>query len=594
MIKKNFILVFLLYASCTLSTSQYDEIITVATKIPTEDYKIPATIDVIDQKNIKETQPTDMLNLLSSSLAIDTSSNGGPGQVGSLFLRGSNSNHVLVKVNGVKINPSTAGGASIYNLDPNLISKIEIGSGPFSSIHGSEAIGGVINISTKNNTLLNKIKLGLGIGPDNHVKKYFQASKRFDETSLDFTILDNSTNGFPVLSNSSLDRGYENQSIIAGLSHRFKRLNMDISNWSSKGNVEYLVFGNPVSQDYENKASSADFELLLTKNHLIIINLHSSKDLISQNNLNFLGILDFTETLRNSYEVLIHKSNSKSLSYSAGYSKEHEDVDYSSYGSFFNKKLITNSFFGTIGWSFNKNYLMLSARQAEHETYGNQFSWNIGYLKPLNSSWSLNLNTGKAFRSPNSSELYGFGSNKNLSPEDSKSYEIGLRKRKEDYDLKIVYFNNKSNNLITFDFLDYVLKNIEESKNKGLELRYKWSKRYLNGSLIIRKQNPIDQNGDSLLRRSQKSASLNLNKDISSYMVNFSLSTFSRKKDFSKLKIPGYSRIDLSVTKKITNKLMIALKIQNLNNKEYFTATSSNGYYLNQDRSIWLKINYEF
>ncbi|HIE48962.1 MAG TPA: TonB-dependent receptor [Gammaproteobacteria bacterium] len=120
--KMNLGLFLFLYASFTFSDeSPYDEVISVVSKLPKENYKVPATVDIISKLDLEILQPSSVLNILSNHLAIDTSSNGGPGQVASFFLRGSNSNQSLVKINGVKINPSTAGGASIYNLDTDLI-----------------------------------------------------------------------------------------------------------------------------------------------------------------------------------------------------------------------------------------------------------------------------------------------------------------------------------------------------------------------------------------------------------------------------------------------------------------------------------------
>jgi vitamin B12 transporter len=72
-----------------------------------------------------------------------------PGQVTSVFIRGANSNHTLVLIDGVKVNPGTAGGAALQNITPELVERIEIVKGPRSSLYGSEAIGGVINIITR-------------------------------------------------------------------------------------------------------------------------------------------------------------------------------------------------------------------------------------------------------------------------------------------------------------------------------------------------------------------------------------------------------------------------------------------------------------
>ena len=170
------ILCFLLLLPVKAEEEFIEEILTVASKIPTESKNVLATVDILDAAILNKQAPKDVLSILSNSLAIDTSSNGGLGQVASFFLRGSNSNQTLVKVNGVKINPSTAGGASIYNFDTSLISKIEIGSGPFSSIHGSAAIGGVINISTIEDPDERFLVLSLNTGPDNLKKESLSTS----------------------------------------------------------------------------------------------------------------------------------------------------------------------------------------------------------------------------------------------------------------------------------------------------------------------------------------------------------------------------------------------------------------------------------
>ena len=143
-----FILSSLIALPLCAEEEKIEEIVSIGSVILQQKAASNTTIDVIEKKDLKKLASNNLIGILSGYLGIDTSNNGGLGQYASLFLRGSNSNHTVVKINGVKINPSTAGGASISNIDPSLISRIEVGSGPFSAIHGSEAIGGVINIST--------------------------------------------------------------------------------------------------------------------------------------------------------------------------------------------------------------------------------------------------------------------------------------------------------------------------------------------------------------------------------------------------------------------------------------------------------------
>ena len=112
-------LVLLLFSCAYLFSEDLEnyEVITVVSSIPKASNEIIIAVDKINRDFLDKTQPKDLSSLLRENLAIDVSSNGGMGQLSSTFLRGSNSNHTLVKVNGIKINPSTAGGASIFNLD---------------------------------------------------------------------------------------------------------------------------------------------------------------------------------------------------------------------------------------------------------------------------------------------------------------------------------------------------------------------------------------------------------------------------------------------------------------------------------------------
>ena len=572
---------------------QYDEVVTVVSKVAKEYYKVTSTIDLVDIQKLQLYQPESIMNLLSNNLGIDTSSNGGPGQVASVFLRGSNSNHTLVKINGVKINPSTAGGASIYNLDTALVSNVEIGSGPLSSIHGSEAIGGVINISTRNNSQEDSATIGYGAGPDSHSKYFFQGNMSSGNNTYNITFLKRDSEGFPSLSNSNIDRGYENESFIGDWTYSKEKIDFALSTWSSKGNVEYLVFGSPVSQDYKNEANAAEFVYESNSNFLMMLNLNSAKDFIEQNNPNFLNVLDLTKTNRNSYELLIHRPYKDLVSYSAGYVLEDERVDYSSYGTIFKKNLETEAIFSTFEYATNTNSFIASLRNSNHEIYGDQLSWNLGFLRNINKIWSVNLAAGEAFRSPNSSELYGFGSNLNLKPEESRSREVSLTRRNSINSFRVVYFVNDALNLINFDYADYVLKNIQKSTNSGVEIRYNWLGLNFDGNLIVRTQNPKDQDGNKLLRRSKNSVSINILKEISGYNMGINFSAFDQKVDFGNLQLPGYGLVNITFRKEVSETLVASFKIENLMDKDYFTAASSNSYYLNQDRSFWLKFNYK-
>ena len=572
-----------------------EELVSVGSKINQSEDLISSTIDIIDSEELERQLEKDLLSVLSNTLAIDTSSYGGYGQVSSVFLRGTNSNHTIFQVNGVKINPSTAGGASIYSLDANVISKIEIGSGAFSSIHGSEAIGGIVNVSTIKQDLEDKIEIKAQVGENKFKNQSISLNFNKKETKFNLITSDTTTDGFPIFSDSTLNRGFNNKTVVASIDQKKERASTQFSSWSSKGKTEYLGFNQaPLSQYYNNEARAMNVRLNNKKDYKFLVRINTFKDLILQEQENLYKDIDLTKTKRNTFEFIINKSFYSNSSITLGYSLENETVNYSSFGTKFDQKLQTDSLLGELNLWKRKGGAYFSFRNTHHKIYGNQKSWKLNLIRLINNNYSLILSSGTAFRSPNSSELYGYGANKLLLPETSRSHEILLKTSSKDISFSSVFFNNKTSNLINFDYSQNTLRNIQQSSTKGTELRFRWKNRSVNGKIILRLQQPIDGQGNLLIRRSKRSLGMNLFQTFNKNVLNFNISAFSRREDFSERSLPGYFLLNIALSRKISDKFSLSCKMENLLNKEYFTAAGMNGYYLNQDRSIWFNMKYTF
>lgn len=579
-----------------VSSEETYEVVTITSVVPKNSGSIVTSVDVLDLDFLNNALAKDLTSLLKNNLAIDVSNNGGMGQLSSIFLRGSNSNHTLVKINGIKINPSTAGGASVYNLDTQLINTVEIGYGPLSAIHGSNAIGGVIDISTKSQSKSVKTALGLSLGPDEFRKYIFKTNQEIsDKIFFNISASNSKTDGFPSLSNSDLDRGYENKTIISNIEFNSEFTNIELSSWSAEGDIEYLVFGSPTSQEYKNSAYGLEISNNFERLFFYEFNLSTSQDLIRQNDLNFLGLIDITNTKREFVEFILSEFQvfgEGDLAF--GINKEKENIDYSSYGTIYKKEINTKSIFASSSFEFQKNSFFSSVRSSNHDIYNDNLSWNVEGLRNLNSKWKMGLSRGSSFRSPVSSELYGFGGNIFLEPEINSSSEINIKRIRENSRLNISVFKNNVTNLIDFDYQDYVLKNITQTTNEGLEIRYKLLGNNWDINFTFRAQDPKDNQGEQLLRRSKKSASFSLTKNINGFTTSFNFSAFGKRKDFGDIRLPGYGLSNLSTSWVINKKLKFSLKLENVFDKDYFTAATSNAFYLNQGRSVWMRLNYEF
>ena len=159
-----------LFAAAILSPSALadkhinDHIVVTATRAAQSIDETLAPVTLIDRAQIELQQPKDVLDLLTTAPGIEVTRSGGRGATADIFMRGASTKHVLVLVDGVRLESATLGSASLQYLDPAQIERIEIVRGPRSSLYGSDAIGGVIQIFTRktDNQFRPVVKLGFG------------------------------------------------------------------------------------------------------------------------------------------------------------------------------------------------------------------------------------------------------------------------------------------------------------------------------------------------------------------------------------------------------------------------------------------------
>ena len=127
----------------------FEPVVVTATRTAQTADQILAPVTVISSEDIQNSQARDLGELLSSVPGIEFARNGGYGKNTSIFMRGTNSGHVLTLIDGVKLYSATVGTTAFQFLPLDQIDRIEIVRGPRSNLYGSEAVGGVIQIFTK-------------------------------------------------------------------------------------------------------------------------------------------------------------------------------------------------------------------------------------------------------------------------------------------------------------------------------------------------------------------------------------------------------------------------------------------------------------
>lgn len=564
-----------------------DTILVTATRTERAQFDVVPSTIVITREDIENQQALDLAEILRFHAGLDIGRNGGPGQVTSVFIRGTNSNHTLVLVDGVEINPGTAGGAPLQNITPELIERIEIVKGPRSSLYGSEAIGGVINIITRKADKTS-IQTSVGLGSFGTKNVGFNAAQRFEDkyVSLGVDWLD--TDGFPTLASATEDRGYDNVSLNLKAGANFFNTDFDFSHLQANGKAEYFnFFGSPLDQDYENQITS----LKATRNfnsqwnsQLIVAN---GVDKIDQNQSE-----DFVETDRfsldwfNTYQL----SGSTSLLGGAYYARE--KVKASSFGTGYSDPTeIKAIFFGTES-QFGDLDILANVRFTDHDTAGNQTSWNIEGLYPINSIFKVGLTAGSAFRAPNGSERFGFGGNPNLQTEESDSIALSLLANTSFGDFRLEAFQNNIDNLINYVVTDFVTfagenRNINEAKIKGAELTHNYKTGNFDIVTTALVQSPRDETSNTdLLRRARRSLTNEVRYNFAGgHNLGLQSLITDKRADFGGQNLGGYSLFNLTGKYQLNERVSLFGKIENLTDKEYQTVAGYNqaerAYYLN-------------
>src|SRR6185369_10918924 len=136
---------------CAASFAQDElgETIVTATRTPVKLDALDAPVIVITRQDIERSLASDVSELLQNQAGLEIARNGGPGQTSSLFTRATESNHTVVLIDGVRVNPGTIGGAALQNIAPESLERIEIVKGPRSALYGTDAIGGVVQLFTR-------------------------------------------------------------------------------------------------------------------------------------------------------------------------------------------------------------------------------------------------------------------------------------------------------------------------------------------------------------------------------------------------------------------------------------------------------------
>jgi len=465
MVKTIIILMIFSISSIAFAKSDLDQIIVTPNLKKTTIHESLNAVSIITKDEIRNYGYKSIDEILQHVSSINIGSNGGHGQTKSIFLRGTESNHTKVLIDGVSLNPGTLGVPSIQHVSPQIIERIEISKGGMSTLYGRDAIGGIINIITKNR--FNNDEIIIESGKDQTNK--FGLNKSFSNDIHNFTIsfIELQSNGYKAKVNSTKNHAYINKNLNLVYLYNEKNNNLKINWYQSIGNTEYDSFGTNLNHDHKDSL----VKVALTKKYNNYKDKFIFINKINKIDQKALNATDYTHTKSTELNINRNYYNLFNTDTILGINLTNEKLSELSFGTAFKKGNWIKELYFQSEYQIKKSMFNIGARYTNHNIYSNFYSGNINFGHALTDKTKFIFAVSKSFRPPDGTDLYGYGGNSNLQPEESINSEISFKtKLSNDNGLIITFFNNNIRNLIESD--GATMQNINKAKIKGLEMTY--------------------------------------------------------------------------------------------------------------------------
>ena len=600
-----------------MASNSMDPIIVTATRTPAKASDVLADNVYIGPEEIQQAGQTTLVELLQRQKGVTISSYGTGGSNASVFLRGTTNNQTLVLIDGVRVDDAYNGGANWSAIPLTIVDHIEIIFGPQSSLYGSDAIGGVIQIFTKQGD--GPAKVGASIGYGTYGTSISEASIHGSTTgeqkiryslaasqtlSMGFnTIAPNNKDGYTANSRT----GYVQDSITGRLSQEWDKgqeLGLQFLNSRLNNQVPGMDPQEYLYQQIQNQISQLGTYSLYSKNQvlenwrsLLQASAQTSNALNHAPNTPNNPAYDSTLNQRqNTYtwqnDIAIGTDILQVLAERKTQKVSSNQLDYGTYDinnyptplSFLGFSQTRNTNSGAIAYQLKRdaNIANFSIRNDSISGYGPQTTGSAAYGYFFTKEWRANINYGTGFRAPTFNDLYypGYG-NPAILPEKSKNTEVGLHYEKAQLESHLVIFSNSISNLIqASNSLSCPIgtgafgcaSNVSSAKITGASLSGLAQLSSLNLKASYTQQNPVNEGSNSTLVKQAKQYGNIAGEYIYSKVTTGVGATFSGRRNDYLGDVTGmgaYTLYNLYANYELEKDLSLFVRWNNVFNKNY-------------------------
>ncbi len=548
-----------------------------------------ASVTLISREDIERLQPRDFQDLLVGLPGITVSNSGGAGKATTIFMRGTNSDHVIVLLDGIKLGSATLGTTSFEQIPVDLIDHIEIVRGPRSSLYGSEAIGGVIQIFSKRARAGEALtpSLAIGGGSKGSASQELGLRGSYGQAWYSLGLRGQTTDGIDAQpsANEGDDDGYWNLAGSLATGWRFANGAEISANWlRTRSRNEYDGgFTNESDNTQEVFGGQTRFKplpfwnLSLTagRSRDLSENFHRPEIAANRSQIN---------TARDNYSFQNDFAIGDSQSISAGVDQQHDRVSGST--TYDVKSRDNTGLFAQYQGRYLGHELQLSLRRDDNQQFGNYETGGAAYGYRFANGIRIGASHGTAFKAPTFNQLYfpNFG-DPSLQPETSRSSEVNLSGvatlGEACFTGSVNGYRSRISKLIDFVPPTYAPENIGLALIYGVEVQAGARWRSLRSQLTYNWLDPENRSnganeGKTLQRRVQHDARLDVDYDFSRYSVGSTVHAAGKRysNPGNTSTTGGYTTVDLRAAYDVVPGWQLQLAVRNLLDKRYQTVAT--------------------
>ncbi|SDS97522.1 vitamin B12 transporter [Halopseudomonas xinjiangensis] len=553
-----------------------DTIVT-ASRQPQPASSSTAASSIFTRADIERLQPYSVADLLRRVPGASITSNGGLGSLTTLSLRGTSATQSLVLIDGQRIGSASAGQPSLEFINVENIDRIEVIRGPRSAIYGSDAIGGVVQIFTRQGEPGLRPRVKLGIGSNQTYTRSLALSGGDERTTVDIGGTLNETAGIDRTRHNAggdEDRdGYRNEAYNLSVRHWITdTLDVGLRLNEQSGNTEYDLFGNP-EDDF--RLSTVSTHLQWQANRVWTARLEAGHVEDKRDSL-----YDFASYTYNTYRDSASWLNTLKLSdaHQLQTGLDWYEDRLRSNSEFTRTERYNRAAFAQYRFSGERISAELGWRHDDSEQFGHANTRNAALIVPLANGQQLVASYGEGFRAPTFNDLYtAYGANPLLDPEWSKSYELQWRGEVDETSLQVAAFRTDIEDMILLDPF-YVAQNISQARIHGLELSATrdvlgWQTTASAAWLDPRERGT----GRQLPRRAKRTLSLDADRQFGNIGVGFTIIANSQRYNdrANQQELSGFGTLEARASWRMLPSLRWDLAISNLLERDYRLANYS-------------------